>query len=30
MTGTEPELFAPLRGRAGFIRVEGGALIPET
>ncbi len=29
MTGTEPELFAPLRGRAGFVRVEGGALVPE-
>ncbi len=29
MTGTEAELFAPLRGRAGFVRVEGGALVPE-
>lgn len=29
MTGTEAELFAPLRGRAGFVRVEGGALIAE-
>jgi len=29
MTGTEPELFAPLRGRAGSVRVEGGALVPE-
>ena len=26
MTGTEAELFAPLRGRATFVRVEGGAL----
>ena len=24
MTGTEAELFAPLRGRAQFVRVEGG------
>ncbi|MBU1323790.1 MAG: DNA replication/repair protein RecF [Alphaproteobacteria bacterium] len=30
MTGTEPDLFAPLRGRAGFVRVEGGALVPES
>lgn len=29
MTGTEAELFAPLRGRAGFVRVEGGALVPD-
>ena len=29
MTGTEPELFAPLRGRAQFVRVEGGALRAE-
>ena len=26
MTGTEADLFAPLRGRAQFVRVEGGAL----
>ncbi len=26
MTGTEAELFEPLRGRAAFVRVEGGAL----
>lgn len=26
MTGTEAELFAPLRGRAQFVRVEGGGL----
>ena len=26
MTGTEAELFDPLRGRAAFVRVEGGAL----
>jgi DNA replication and repair protein RecF len=26
MTGTEAELFAPLRGRAQFVRVEGGVL----
>ena len=29
MTGTEAELFAPLRGRAQFVRVEGGALTVE-
>jgi DNA replication and repair protein RecF len=29
MTGTEAELFAPLRGRAGFVRVESGALIAD-
>ena len=29
MTGTEPELFAPLRGRSQFVRVEGGDLVSE-
>lgn len=29
MTGTEAELFAPLRGRAEFVRVEGGTLTAE-
>lgn len=29
MTGTEAQLFAPLRGRAQFVRVEGGALTVE-
>ena len=29
LTGTEAELFAPLRGRAQFVRVEGGALTVE-
>lgn len=29
LTGTEPELFAPLRGRAQFVRVEGGTLTVE-
>jgi len=29
LTGTEAELFAPLRGRAQFVRVEGGALMVE-
>lgn len=29
MTGTEAELFTPLRGRAQFVRVEGGALTVE-
>jgi len=29
MTGTEAELFAPLRGRAAFVRVEGGTLTPD-
>ena len=29
LTGTEPELFEPLRGRAQFVRVEGGALTVE-
>lgn len=29
MTGTEAELFGPLRSRAGFVRVEGGALIAD-
>ena len=29
LTGTEVELFAPLQGRAGFVRVDGGALNPE-
>ena len=29
MTGTEAELFEPLRGRAQFVRVEGGALAEE-
>ncbi|MFJ6025154.1 DNA replication/repair protein RecF [Brevundimonas sp. NPDC092305] len=29
MTGTEAELFAPLRGRAQFVRVEGGMLDSE-
>ena len=29
LTGTEAELFAPLRGRAQFVRVEGGALAVE-
>ncbi|WP_298743543.1 DNA replication/repair protein RecF [uncultured Brevundimonas sp.] len=29
LPGTEPELFAPLRGRAQFVRVEGGALTVE-
>lgn len=29
LTGTEPELFAPLRGRAQFVRVEGGTLAVE-
>ncbi len=29
MTGTEAELFSPLRGRAQFVRVEGGALTVE-
>ncbi|TPW06462.1 MAG: DNA replication and repair protein RecF, partial [bacterium] len=29
MTGTEAELFDPLRGRAQFVRVEGGALTVE-
>lgn len=29
MTGTEAELFAPLRGRAQFVRVEGGVLTAE-
>jgi DNA replication and repair protein RecF len=29
LTGTEPELFAPLRGRAQFVRVEGGQLAVE-
>ncbi len=28
MTGTEAVLFAPLEGRAAFVRVEGGELIP--
>ncbi|MBX9614383.1 MAG: DNA replication/repair protein RecF [Caulobacteraceae bacterium] len=28
LTGTEAELFTPLRGRAAFVRVEGGALTP--
>jgi DNA replication and repair protein RecF len=28
MTGTEAELFAPLKGRAAFVRVEGGVLSP--
>jgi DNA replication and repair protein RecF len=28
MTGTEADLFAPLQGRAAFVRVEGGELIP--
>lgn len=28
MTGTEADLFAPLKGRAAFVRVEGGELIP--
>lgn len=28
MTGTEAELFSPLQGRAAFVRVDGGALIP--
>ncbi|MBX9708138.1 MAG: DNA replication/repair protein RecF [Caulobacteraceae bacterium] len=28
MTGTEADLFAPLNGRAAFVRVEGGELIP--
>jgi DNA replication and repair protein RecF len=28
MTGTEADLFAPLGGRAAFVRVEGGALTP--
>ncbi|MEQ7156114.1 DNA replication/repair protein RecF [Brevundimonas aurifodinae] len=28
MTGTEAELFSPLQGRAAFVRVEGGELIP--
>ncbi len=28
MTGTEADLFAPLAGRAAFVRVEGGALVP--
>ncbi|MDP3405099.1 MAG: DNA replication/repair protein RecF [Brevundimonas sp.] len=27
LTGTEAELFTPLRGRAAFVRVEGGALL---
>ena len=30
LTGTEAELFAPLRGRAQFVRVEGGALTVES
>ncbi|WP_292028604.1 DNA replication/repair protein RecF [Brevundimonas sp. UBA2416] len=29
LTGTEADLFAPLRGRAQFVRVEGGALTGE-
>ena len=29
LTGTEAELFAPLRGRAQFVRVEGGSLTVE-
>ena len=29
LTGTEAELFAPLRGRAQFVRVDGGALTVE-
>lgn len=29
LTGTEADLFAPLRGRAQFVRVEGGALTVE-
>ncbi|WP_372706799.1 DNA replication/repair protein RecF [Brevundimonas sp.] len=29
LTGTEAELFEPLRGRAAFVRVEGGALTVE-
>ncbi|TAJ63967.1 DNA replication/repair protein RecF [Brevundimonas sp.] len=29
LTGTEAELFSPLRGRAQFVRVEGGALTVE-
>ncbi|KQW86625.1 DNA replication/repair protein RecF [Brevundimonas sp. Root1279] len=29
LTGTESELFAPLRGRAEFVRVEGGTLTAE-
>src|SRR5690606_39776920 len=29
LTGTEAELFAPLRGRAQFVRVEGGGLTVE-
>lgn len=28
MTGTEADLFAPLKSRAAFVRVEGGELIP--
>ena len=28
MTGTEADLFAPLQGRAAFVRVEGGVLSP--
>lgn len=30
MTGTEPELFEPLRRRAQFVRVEDGALVTDT
>ncbi|HEY0599628.1 DNA replication/repair protein RecF [Brevundimonas sp.] len=29
LTGTEAELFAPLRGRAQFVKVEGGGLVVE-
>ncbi|MDP3369570.1 MAG: DNA replication and repair protein RecF, partial [Brevundimonas sp.] len=29
LTGTEADLFAPLRGRAQFVRVDGGALTVE-
>lgn len=29
MTGTEADLFAPLNGRAAFVRVEGGALVAD-